>query len=176
MPPLTRLTADDRADLVAYLDGELDEATTARIDQTVASNEVARREIERLSRVYDLLDELPKTEPSPEFTQSALSVVEQEVIEEGSIGRLQDLINRWRPLAIAGLAAMAMTGLGTVLGAAAFRAEGNRRLEAVPTAELLPTLQAIGDEDFLRSLPGQRSLLEQMDERTESPTPERRSR
>ena len=162
MAPLSRLTSDVRSNLVAYLDGELDEETMERIDQTVASNEVARREIERLSRVYDLLDELPQERPSPDFTNTAISAIQDEVADEGSIGLLQDRVNRFKPLAIAAAFAFAVTMAGTLLGAAAFREAEIRRLKALPAAEQFATLRAVGDSEFLRRLASEQRLVERI--------------
>ena len=162
MAPLPRLTAELRTELVAYLDGELDEQTNERIEQTVAGNEVARREIERLSRVYDLLDELPLEQPSQEFTQTTVSAVRAEVVEEGSLGRIRDAVQRWKPVVLTAVAATLVTTLGTVLGSATLRSRSEQRLRLVPVARDLPKLEAIGEIEFVTRLQNERSLRDQL--------------
>ena len=58
------------AELVAYLDGELDPAAARRIETKLASDPQARAKATALKKTFDLLDYLPKPEPSATFTTS----------------------------------------------------------------------------------------------------------
>src|SRR5689334_1695542 len=69
-PPLTE---QEKADLVAYLDGELTGAAARAVEAKLALNPAARAEAESLKRTWDLLDYLPRPEPSPSFTERTLS-------------------------------------------------------------------------------------------------------
>ncbi|MBN9518358.1 hypothetical protein J0H58_07550 [bacterium] len=60
------------AELVAYLDGELDPAAARRIEARIAADPKIRARAESLKRSYDLLDFLPKPEPSPAFASRTL--------------------------------------------------------------------------------------------------------
>jgi hypothetical protein len=60
------------ADLVAYLDGELDPAAARRVEARMAADPKLRARAEGLKRSYDLLDFLPKSEPSPTFATRTL--------------------------------------------------------------------------------------------------------
>lgn len=60
------------ADLVAYLDGELDPADARRVEARLAADPAARARADALQRAYDLLDYLPRHEPSPDFTSRTL--------------------------------------------------------------------------------------------------------
>ena len=62
----------ERADLVAYLDGELDGDAARRIEQKLALDDAARAEATALKKTWDLLDFLPRTEPSPSFTHRTM--------------------------------------------------------------------------------------------------------
>ena len=171
MPQLSRLTSEDRGNLVAYLDGELDEATSDRIDRTVAENEVARREVELFERVYDLLDHLPEAKVSTEFTQSTIAAVRQQTEDvEGSAGRLQNLGYQLRPLVVLAAVSALSTALGVLLGAAAFRSPVEDRLELVPVADHLETLEAVGDLTFLERLHAQKSLVQELRSRAPQPS------
>lgn len=77
MEKIPRLNAQQRADLVAYLDGELDEQTTRSIEETLAKSPVARHDINMLVRTFALLDELPRPELGSEFTSKTVSVALQ---------------------------------------------------------------------------------------------------
>jgi len=60
------------AEIVAYLDGELDAAAARRVEARLASDPALRARAEALKRSYDLLDFLPKPEPSPAFAGRTL--------------------------------------------------------------------------------------------------------
>jgi hypothetical protein len=68
----SRLTELERANLVAYLDGELDADTSHALEAKLARDPASRTEVEHLRRTWDLLDFLPKPEPSPNFTNRTL--------------------------------------------------------------------------------------------------------
>jgi anti-sigma factor RsiW len=69
------LTDQDRADLVAYLDGELDAEASQLIETRLARDPAARAELEQLRRTWELLDFLPRPEPSASFTNRTLERV-----------------------------------------------------------------------------------------------------
>lgn len=70
-----RLSAEQRDNLVAYLDGELAEVETQQIDQVLARSEVARHEVEALARTWELLDLLPKANATDGFTDRTLTTL-----------------------------------------------------------------------------------------------------
>src|SRR5919109_2292772 len=75
MDKFSRLSGTQRANLVAYLDGELDDQETAEIESVLAASAVARNYVELLARTYDLLDELPRVKAPREFTERTLTTV-----------------------------------------------------------------------------------------------------
>ncbi len=56
------------AELVAYLDGELDGPEARRVEARLAKDPGARARAAELKKSFDLLDYLPRPEPSPTFT------------------------------------------------------------------------------------------------------------
>src|ERR1700676_3083783 len=66
------LTAQEKADLVAFLDGELKGEAARALETKLSLDPTARAEAEALKRTWDLLDYLPKPEPSPSFTKRTL--------------------------------------------------------------------------------------------------------
>ena len=59
-------------ELVAYLDGELDPAAARQVEARLAKDPAARTRAAELKRSFDMLDYLPRTEPSPTFTTRTL--------------------------------------------------------------------------------------------------------
>ena len=68
-----RLTDEERADLVAFLDGELTGEAARSIEARISLDPQTRAEAESLKRTWDLLDFLPRPEPSPSFTERTMS-------------------------------------------------------------------------------------------------------
>lgn len=66
------LDEQDREDLSAYLDGELDKKTARALEAKLSIDPVARGEAETLRRAWDMLDYLPRPEPSPNFTHRTM--------------------------------------------------------------------------------------------------------
>lgn len=77
-----RLTIEERAELIAYLDGELDEESTERVEQWLSRDAHARHEANLLTRTWELLDALPKNSTSADFTVKTLASVE---FDEGGL-------------------------------------------------------------------------------------------
>ena len=71
MPNSSPLNERERADLVAWLDGELE-------------GEAARAEADALRKTWELLDYLPRPEPSASFTHRTLSRLAP---ARGAVGR-----------------------------------------------------------------------------------------
>jgi anti-sigma factor RsiW len=75
---LSRLTTEQRYELVAYVDGELDDAATARIEKLLAESSVARTEVESLIATYELLGTLPRPRASQDFTEKTMATARLE--------------------------------------------------------------------------------------------------
>ena len=96
------MSGDDREQLIAYLDGELDAEAARQVEARLHQDPAARAEAEALRRTWDLLDYLPQVEPSPAFTHRTLErVTAQHVAAVTTLYRRR----RWR--AAVGWAAVA---------------------------------------------------------------------
>src|SRR5262245_52410900 len=73
-PPLTEDRAIDE-ELVAYLDGELDAETEARIVRRLADDPRYNQRLIQLQRAWDLLDTLQQTEADDDFVHSTVAMV-----------------------------------------------------------------------------------------------------
>lgn len=69
VPPLSE---QERADLVAYLDGELHGEAARALEAKLSLNPAARAEADSLRRTWGLLDFLPSSQPSLRFTHRTL--------------------------------------------------------------------------------------------------------
>lgn len=74
------LSDQDRATLVAYLDGELDEEAARRVEARISQDPAVRAEVESMKRTWDLLDYLPRAEPSSNFTHRTVGLVTAEQV------------------------------------------------------------------------------------------------
>jgi hypothetical protein len=110
------LSDDDRAALSAYLDGELDDDATHRIEVRLTSEPELRFEYETLRQTWSLLDFLPRSSPSVDFTNRTLSRI---TIERNTGGPtwVSVLARRVPVLTIACAAAvMLAAGVGVATG------------------------------------------------------------
>ena len=73
MSESTPLSDEDRATLVAYLDGELGEEEARHVEARISQDPAVRAEVESMKRTWELLDYLPRAEPSPSFTHRTMS-------------------------------------------------------------------------------------------------------
>jgi len=69
------LTEEERAELVAYLDGELPKSAVRTLEAKLTTDPRMRTELETLRKTWELLDHLPKPTPSPDFASRTLDRV-----------------------------------------------------------------------------------------------------
>ncbi len=115
----TRLNDEDRANLVAYLDGELDESQAREVETKLSLDPKARAEAEAMRRTWDLLDYLPTPPPSPNFTHRTLDrIAAQKSSQVGKQGWA-----RLRPWVLGGtwIAAVFLAAIIGFIGAALLR-------------------------------------------------------
>jgi anti-sigma factor RsiW len=61
-PERDKLSEQEVEDLVAYLDGELDDAEAQKVEARLNVDQAARQETEALQQAWELLDHLPRAE------------------------------------------------------------------------------------------------------------------
>jgi hypothetical protein len=84
---MAHLTEDDRANLVAYLDGELDEEAARTLEARLATDPQARAEAEAFRRTWEMLDYLPRAEASNSFTNRTLEKLAVQSSTSRSLGQ-----------------------------------------------------------------------------------------
>lgn len=88
MEDTPRLSPDDHENLVAYIDGELDEEAMRRVEQLLARSPEVRREVELLSRAFDMLDVLPSERASETFATRTLTNIRLQAVPKSASSRL----------------------------------------------------------------------------------------
>ena len=82
------LNDKERDELVAYLDGELDETSSRALEARLSLDPQARAEAVALQKTWELLDYLPRPEPSPNFTNRTLERISGEMpVSRSGAGR-----------------------------------------------------------------------------------------
>src|SRR5262249_45250679 len=134
MGELAPLNDDEQAELVAYLDGELDEQAARGVEARLNPDPRARAEADALKRTWELLDYLPSPSPSPGSTHRT---VERIVAPPPAAGRW-----RWRLIGLGWAAALLLCGLGGYAAVMHFYPKA-------PTAEeMAPDLRVIENKRY----------------------------
>lgn len=159
MAKILRLNSEQRDNLVAYLDGELSEEETQEIEQVLAASEVARHEVDMLSRSWDLIGVLPSTKASEEFTRKTLSSLRAAEAERTFISpQLRRNLRRMAILACGG----AVLGLCMYLGFMATNRwvpnEADQLLDEYDVISNLDRYSEVGSIEFLQTLKTNRTL------------------
>lgn len=153
MEKTVRLNAEQREDLVAYLDGELPDEQVQQIDYIIARSEVARHEVEVLARTWELLDVLPAGHAPENFTNKTMTNLK--VMEQPF-----NLHDQWWYIHVTRLAAAtAWVGAMILCGWVAFQlthswiANPNEALlQDLPVIQNLDQYRDAGDIEFLKQL------------------------
>lgn len=160
---LSRLTTEQRYELVAYLDGELDDAATARIEKLLAENAVARADVELLAATYELLGDLPSPAVTSEFTERTLATARLEEVKP-DITQSPYYRAVQQSLPYLGWAA-AMLVAGGVGFSIAYRWTPQPHDHLVRELELIESLdkyQEVGSIEFLEHLAANAGLLDSL--------------
>ncbi|WP_169973893.1 anti-sigma factor [Tautonia rosea] len=148
-----RLTADERADLVAFLDGELAEERVRLLEEKLTRSLSGRREIESLKSTWDLLDLLPRSPADDAFTERTITLAsERPAGDDRLVGAARTFVRRCVSLLIV-LAVLTLSSLvGYTVTRWVWPDRTARLAHDLTIAERLDDYQAVGQFDFLRRL------------------------
>lgn len=107
MPPLSD---EERENLVAYLDGELDEESARTVEARISVDPQVRAEANALKQAWEMLDFLPRPEPSSSFTHRTMERLA--VLRPSSTMNMARQVPRPNWLARLGWAAALVLALG----------------------------------------------------------------
>jgi anti-sigma factor RsiW len=153
VPDQQRLTPDDRSNLVAYLDGELNDVQARAMATKLTQSVTARREADALRKTWELLDLLPRPKASEDFTARTLTIATQGA---GPGDRMATAASAVARRVLVGLACAAASALLFVLTFfLALRVWPNptaRLARDLPIAESLDEYRDVGSLEFLELL------------------------
>lgn len=70
-----------KEELVAYLDGELPDEAASRVEKSLVDDPAVRRNVEQLTKTFDLLDLLPASQASDGFAEKTLTAIRMQSSE-----------------------------------------------------------------------------------------------
>lgn len=116
---MARLSDEDRENITAFLDGELDEETAHKLEARISLDPEMRQEFEAMKQAWNMLDYLPKVQPSESFTHRTMERLSLEGIARASeTGKMPRGGGGWWWTRVAGWAAVLLVGAGVGFGAA----------------------------------------------------------
>lgn len=153
MEKTLRLSAEQREDLVAYLDGELPDTQAQQIDQVLARSEVARHEVEALARTWEMLDVLPRLKAPPEFTERTMSTLKVAEVPFNISEQPWFIYLKRGGLAVIWVVALGLSGwLGFQITNVWIENPSKQMLTDLPTLLDLDLYQEVESFDFLDKL------------------------
>lgn len=122
MADLNPLTEDERAEIIAYLDGELDAKTARRVEAKLNRDPRAKAEADSLRRTWELLDYLPRPEPTPSFSQRTVQQLTAQITKTTPVFPVRRrLPGKMALVAVGWAAALALVGTASYSALARFR-------------------------------------------------------
>jgi anti-sigma factor RsiW len=175
MESFSRISPEQRANLTAYLDGELDEAEAAEIEKVLSRSSVARNDVELLARTYDLLDNLPRYQVTTAFTERTIASIRLELSRPDISQTVwyQAAERSLRPLLWCMLL-FAASAIGYLITQAWVPNEADMLARDFDVIRQLDVYQDVGDAQFLDALNRDQKLLEQIKEQSHAPAAARR--
>jgi anti-sigma factor RsiW len=139
-------------ELVAYLDGELDEEGARHLEQRLAAEEPLRKRLQQLAHSWDLLDQLPRTNVDDKFARTTVQTVTLAIAQQvNEDEQAEPARRRWRW--VGSVAAVGACGVAGFLLVAGIRGRPNDRLlRDLPVIENVELYRQAGDLDFLHKL------------------------
>lgn len=153
MTESSELTPEQRENLVAYLDGELDETAAHEIENLLSQSVEVRKEVEELTQAWELLEVLPVAQASDEFTDRTLSTIK--AVETEQAPRRHVWQSRLRSTALYGGWAAALllaAGIGFAVTNRWVKTEADQLVGQLPVIENLDVYTEIDSVEFLNSL------------------------
>jgi hypothetical protein len=152
-PEQLRLSPDERADLVAYIDGELPETHSRAISTKLTQSATARREVEMLQKTWEMLDYLPRPEVNQQFSEKTVSHIRRLELDARAWEPVLASWSAWAALAmvyvVIGLASL---GMGYFATRWIWPDPTVRLVNDLTLAEHLDEYEKVGSFEFLTQL------------------------
>ncbi|MCS7237708.1 MAG: hypothetical protein NZ899_05490 [Thermoguttaceae bacterium] len=155
--------------LSAYLDGELDEASSRQVEVLLATDPEARRLLRQLEETWGMLDLLERTDADPGLTRTTLEMVAVAAEEEVARQRRELPWRRAAQVALAFALLAAATLAGFFWSAFSRRQSQEAILREWPLLEHLDQYEQIGQWEFLQLLDTSELFAEEQGPRPDEP-------
>lgn len=152
VPEQSRLSPSQRSNLVAYLDGELAPEQSEELDRVLARSHTARREVDLLTRTWEMLDLLPHPRVPEDFSTRTLERIETEAVQQQLRSATWLRSGRRAALSAAWLLSVAVAALVGFVAMHWWPSDSRALLEDLPVIEDLDQYRAVGDFEFLQQL------------------------
>ncbi|HMC10737.1 MAG TPA: hypothetical protein VKH44_05585 [Pirellulaceae bacterium] len=162
-PSLAETTSIDE-EIVAYLDGELDSESEARVVRRLSEDAAYRSRLGQLQQAWDLLDNLRGAEADDEFTASTVAMVAVHAEQESKSQQVRIVRQRnfaWLALTLVVLLSMA-SGYA-VLYRRMTRSDRNL-VRDLPVIEHVDEYRNIDDVSFLKALERENLFAAEVDD------------
>jgi hypothetical protein len=148
-----RLSPEERANLVAYLDGELTENESRAIATKLSLSPVARREVDSLKKTWELLEQLPRPKASPDLSDRTLTSI-RSIESRGNLWQQTagDWLSQLAKLAVCLLVALAALGVGYIATRWLWPDPTARLARDLSLAEHLEEYQEVSSFELLEEL------------------------
>jgi len=138
--------------LVAYLDGELDDQSNRRVEELLATDPRARDTLERLEGTWDLLDSLDRVHVDEVFTKSTLEMVAVAASDDVEQEQAEAPRRRRRWWLAVGAGMLAACAVGFLVVWLLRPNPNDQLLEDLPVLERLDQYRQIDNVEFLELL------------------------
>ena len=151
--PEQRLNPEERANLVAYIDGELTDHESRLIATKLTQSATARQEVDSLKKTWELLEYLDRPRASEAFPERTLTTI-RAIETKGSSwdSRARSWASQSARLALVVGVAAASLSLGFVLTRWAWPDPNTRLARDLSLAEHLEEYQEVESSEFLDEL------------------------
>lgn len=136
--------------LVAYMDGELSSEEAAVVEQRLAADPAYREMLRSMRRAWALLDELPMSSASQDFSNSTVTMVAQASTRSMHKGPVQSA--GWMPWVFGAMAMGVLTVASYVTASKYFARPDQQLLRDLPVIQNVDMYRNVEDIEFLRSL------------------------
>jgi len=142
----------EQAQLVAYLDGELDVEESRQVEQRLADDERYRRQLKELDEAWGLLEDLPRADVNDMFTRTTVAMVAVAAEQDARQAQVSRQRRSWFGWACAAAVVIIAGSIG--FAAARFRLDRpNREVVAdLPVIENVDIYRYVDSVEWLETL------------------------
>jgi anti-sigma factor RsiW len=159
-------------ELVAYLDGELDESNSERLEKRLAQDRDLRQYAETLDRTWQMLNTLGEPTASGEFTRKTLASITAISAESESVtASQQGLAGKFFSIPFGRILLWLLVGFGATSAALLLARQSDLRRTSAEDQQLLRDLELLKEYQRLRPLPDVDFLKELSTQKAEEKQP-----